>query len=251
MDNSSHTLLDLLLEEEMDLSSHHQSHYYKDCERTVLRSMSMDESCSPVRRHTKQPMNRFDAVTMERHHEHHNTNVSDDLAFRARRMNSPRRPERQASLLIHNENDHPDTLRTASQHHRPVHIRPPSSQQPQHPSPLLAVNIQDCGADPFSTMDMQGSGTKLKSSEPTVVTITRPEPPHQHRPECRDTTSPRRPMRQLSGIPVVVAMDTVVVVSPPTILTTTATANATTTAKSMVPKREASPRRPVRRPSVH
>ena len=91
MDTSSHTILDLLLE---DQSSHHQYQNHH-CERPAIRSMSMDGSCH------LQLKNRFDAVTEERDNFYSNANMTD-LTFLAK-TKSPRRPERQPSLLIRND----------------------------------------------------------------------------------------------------------------------------------------------------
>ena len=94
MDTSSHSILDLLLEDDTDQSSHHQYHNHH-CERPAIRSMSMDGSCH------LQLKNRFDAVTEERDNFYSNANMTD-LTFLAK-TKSPRRPKRQPSLLIRND----------------------------------------------------------------------------------------------------------------------------------------------------
>ena len=209
MDHSSHTLIDLLLEEEdddddMDDSSQNDQKYQK-YPIVVVRSMSMDGSGTFPNHGRRVPstMNRFDAVV-----------VDHTIACTRRANHSPRRPERQASGLI------------------PHHHQYPYPQQPHH------------------------------------------NDRHQHRPNnTTSRSSPRCPIRQLSGIAVmipppippppplvspVVSMDTMV--GPTTNATTTPTATATatpsfnsrsTTRSFLVPSlREQSPRRPVRRPSV-
>ena len=265
MDNSSHTLLDLLLEEDMDRFSYYERNY-NSFERPVIRSMSMYETLSPQRRPMKQMINRFDAVAKDCHHEQY-TNVSNQ-AFRDRRMSSPRRPERQASFFVYNETDlsiHPDkstsTAVTTCVTKNLIHTRPsPSIVYIQgHGDDYITNAIKNCsdnstGSKKKSTSTTDSISRSLittkTNSSPTVVAVNTTKQKALHSFEDRNTSMPRRPMRQVSGISPVVIIDTQVFVIPPTILGTTVATARNTATKSMVPKRENSPRRPMRRPSV-
>ena len=216
MDTSGHAILDLLIDDEMDQSLHHQYHnHHVEC--PVIRSISMDGSCH------LQLKNRFDAMTKESHNIHSNSNMTD-LMFLAR-TKSPRRPERQPSLIPCNDHNkvskkgytnNYDTpaITIASTTNRISHRHPiPSTKQ----KPPLVVYIHNfhCEGDSISEMSF------------TTQSLQQQLRPEEKR---RSATSPRRPIRQ-----------------PSCVMKSTMQADPSI---STTKEREVSPRRPVRRPSV-
>ena len=192
MDNSSHSVLELLLDEEIDQSS---QHYHRRSDgNPSLRSKSMDGGIH------LQLKKRFDAVTAE--------------CGNIRHARSPRRPERQASLLSCNvANNNINSRRHQS--------RSSPEQQQQLPPLVVYINHQFCDAN-----DQTASG-QAKKNDPVF-----PQP----NSKARDNSmSPRRPVRQLSCR-----------IQPVDV----SAAAIHATCKDMVSARDPSPRRPTRRPSV-
>jgi hypothetical protein len=237
MDTSSHTILDLLFEDGMDQSSHHQSHNHY-CERPVIRSMSIDGSCH------LQLKNRFDAVTEERNNFNSNSNMTD-LTFLAK-TKSPRRPERQPSMLPrnnhdnvsnnrHSDNDDTSATTTANTNRRCHRPSSPSTHQQLPPLPPLVVFIQKHHFTGDSARNkIVGNILSVQSNCGSSALATEFPQQHLEPPEVKchsSATSPRRPIRKPSCV----------IASPvsaaPTVITT-------------LGGEESSPRRPVRRPSV-